>query len=642
MSPATPINVEAHFSHFEHLLKLEADAEKEIAIRDAQRFVHSESEASGTVLHTLVIREEDTGFGGRSILTLGKRNQNLSLPWTRLNTGTPVLFSEEGQQHTKEALQSWRGIVTRLQADTIQIALQTWMDSESEAATFRLERAGDEISRQRMRQAMETACEARNSRLADLRDILLGISPACYQTTAYFAPFNSGLNSSQLEAVRFALSAEDLAILHGPPGTGKTTTLVELIRQLVHRGQRVLAVAPSHMGVDNLLEQLLASGEKALRLGHPARVLAGNRSVSLDEQVENHPDMKLVQKLMREARQLYGQADRYTRAKPEPGSRKELRAEAKQLTAEARKIERQIVSRILENARVICATATGLDESRIGDLHFDWCVFDEASQAVEPAVWIPLQYADRLVLAGDPYQLPPTVVSRPAAAQGLQISMMERLIGQLGQHTQRMLTVQYRMHQEIMAFSGDEFYQSKLTADSTVAAHLLKDLPGIGEDLLCDHAVEFIDTAGASFDETLEPDGESRYNEQEAQWVVRKVQALRNLGLPAESIGVISPYSAQVRLLRSKLPDLQLEIDSVDGFQGREKEAVIVSLVRSNPENEIGFLEDVRRMNVALTRARRKLIVIGDSATITIHPFYQRMVTYFESIGAYRSVWEEM
>ena len=639
--PSTTQTIEAHFSHFQRLLALEAEAEKEIAIREAQRFVSSEAEASGMLLHTLVIREEDSGFGGRTILTLGKRNQNLSLPWTRLNVGTPILLYEEGSNAKKEERQSWRGIVTRLHRDTVQIAIDTWLDTESDAPTFRLEKAGDEISRQRMRQAMDMEGAARNSRLADLRDILLGLSPPCYQTTSYFAPYNNELNPSQLEAVRFALSAEDLAILHGPPGTGKTTTLVELIRQLVHRGQRVLAVAPSHMGVDNLLEQLLTSGEKALRLGHPARMLPGNRSVSLDEQVENHPEMKLVQKLMREARQLYGQADRYTRAKPEPGSRKELRLEAKQLNAEARKIERQILERILENAQVVCATATGLDDSMLKGLHFDWCIFDEASQGIEPAVWIPLQYADRLVLAGDPFQLPPTVVSRPAAAQGLQMSMMERLIGKLGHHTSRLLTVQYRMHQDIMTFSGNEFYEGRLMADASVVQHLLRDLPGLGEDSFTETALEFVDTAGASYDEKVDPNGESRFNEQEAQLVVRKVNALLDNGLSAVQLAVISPYGAQVRLLRSLLPDPLLEIDSVDGFQGREKEAVIVSLVRSNSENEIGFLEDIRRMNVAMTRARRKLIVIGDSATITIHPFYQRMVTYFESMGAYRSVWEE-
>jgi superfamily I DNA and/or RNA helicase len=192
-----------------------------------------------------------------------------------------------------------------------------------------------------------------------------------------------------------------------------------------------------------------------------------------------------------------------------------------------------------------------------------------------------------------------------------------------------------------MAFSSAEFYEGSLIASPTVSNHLLRDLPGITSNELTETAVSFIDTAGASYDETVEPEGDSRFNRLEAELVLRKVQALLDAGLAASEMAVITPYSAQVRLLRERLSQPEIEIDSVDGFQGREKEAIIVSLVRSNPDGEIGFLEDTRRMNVALTRARRKLIVIGDSATITAHPFYQRMVAYFDSIAAYRSVWEE-
>jgi predicted DNA helicase len=266
---------------------------------------------------------------------------------------------------------------------------------------------------------------------------------------------------------------------------------------------------------------------------------------------------------------------------------------------------------------------------------------DEASQCTEAAAWTPLQIVDRLVLAGDHCQLPPTIISAQAEAEGFNVSLMERLIDLLGNGASRRLGVQYRMHRAIMEFSSREFYEGGLIADALVRDHLLKDLPGLEANEMTLAPIDFIDTAGASYDETAEPDGDSRCNLQEADLVVKKVQALLAAGLPPSDIAVITPYSAQVRLLRERLGKVEVEIDSVDGFQGREKEAVIVSLVRSNRENEIGFLEDVRRMNVALTRAKRKLIVIGDSATITIHPFYQRMVTYFESVGAYHSVWEE-
>ncbi len=197
------------------------------------------------------------------------------------------------------------------------------------------------------------------------------------------------------------------------------------------------------------------------------------------------------------------------------------------------------------------------------------------------------------------------------------------------------------MHQNIMAFSSAEFYEGSLVAHPSVGAHLLRDLPGITANDLTGSPLDFIDTAGASYDETVEPEGDSRFNQLEAELVIKKVQALLDAGLDPAALAVISPYSAQVRLLREKLRQTEIEIDSVDGFQGREKEAIILSLVRSNPDGEIGFLEDIRRTNVALTRARRKLIVIGDSATITAHPFYNRMVSYFDSIGAYHSVWEE-
>ena len=258
-----------------------------------------------------------------------------------------------------------------------------------------------------------------------------------------------------------------------------------------------------------------------------------------------------------------------------------------------------------------------------------------------------MQFANRIVLAGDHCQLPPTVLSPEAIRGGFNISLMERLLENGG--PRKMLNVQYRMHQDIMSFSSDVFYEGNLQADTAVQTALLADLPQIAATPLTQTPIHFIDTAGASYDEEPEPDGDSRLNPLEADLVTKKVDELLQSGVSPADIAVISPYSAQVKLLREKIlkPSAVdgarsgIEIDSVDGFQGREKEAVIVSLVRSNPEGEVGFLADTRRMNVAMTRARRKLIVIGDSVTITAHPFYEKMVKYFESVGAYHSVWEE-
>ena len=630
-------SIKSYFDRLIRLLEMEAEAEKQAALRDMQRSSPGAAEASGSTLVNLVIRDEDAGLGGRVLLTFGKRNQTLALPWTRLGSGTPVILSEEGSQSNTDG---WRGVVSHLSKDSLQVAFAQWPETESERSTFRLDRSSDEISRQRQRQGLENASGAADSRFAELRDVLLGLRPAAFHPFESINPFNPTLNPSQLEAVRFALTAGDAAILHGPPGTGKTTTLVELIRQITSKGQRVLAVAPSNIAVDTLFEKLVAAGEKAIRVGHPARVLPELRPYTLDALVETHPNLKLARKLAREAYALREQAARYTRAKPEPGERRAKRQEAKQMLAEARKIEDQVAENLLNSARVVCATLTGLDRDLLDSQHFDWCIMDEASQATEAAAWSPLQIVDRLVLAGDHFQLPPTVISAQAAAEGFNVSLLERLIELPGQDIARLLTVQYRMHQDIMKFSSQEFYKDSLIADESVRAHLLRDLPGLAANELTGTAIHFIDTAGASYDESREPDGDSLFNLSEADRVVEKVQALLEAGLSAAEIAVISPYSAQVRLLRERLPQSELEVDSVDGFQGREKEAVIVSLVRSNRAGEIGFLEDVRRMNVALTRARRKLIVIGDSATITSHAFYRRMLTYFETIGAYHSVWE--
>ena len=313
------------------------------------------------------------------------------------------------------------------------------------------------------------------------------------------------------------------------------------------------------------------------------------------------------------------------------------------MLAEARRLESLAVERVLDEARVVCATLTGLDSQLLGKRRFDVAVIDEACQSTEPACWVPLLRAGKLILAGDHCQLPPTVISPDAAERGLSVSLMERLVGHFGTDCSRLFSVQHRMNSAIMGFSNAEFYGGRLAAHESVAGHRLCDLPGVRAEPLTELPVQFIDTAGASYDEEVEEDTGSRRNPEEAVLAARKVRALLGAGLSAAQIGVITPYRAQVRLLRELLSDAPgVEIDSVDGFQGREKEAIVVSLVRSNPEGEIGFLADTRRTNVALTRARRKLVVIGDSATLAADDFYQRMLTHFEEIGAASSVWEEV
>jgi superfamily I DNA and/or RNA helicase len=625
-----------HFQHLAELLDLESQAEARQILERIRRLRQDAAEQSGDCLVDLVVREEYAGLGGRSLLTLGKRNPSQPLPWTRLQPGTPVLLSPQGGR-----VNGWRGVVAERGDTFVRVAFDEPPDDQREELLYRLDLSHDEAARLRQRRALDRARTARGDRLAEVRGILLGQMPASFKPPDDFAPLDASLNESQQEAVRFALSAHDVAVIHGPPGTGKTTTVVELIRQSVRRGEKVLVCAPSNLAVDNLLERLLVHGEGAVRLGHPARVLPQLREHTLDLMVENHSDVRLARKFAKEAFALFRQASKWTRAKPEPGARRDMRQEARSLLTDARRLEAQAVESILNAAPILCSTTTGLDGEIIGRRAFDLLVIDEACQTTEPGCWIPLLRAGRVVLAGDHCQLPPTVISQEAARHGFGISLLERLVSLYGDRVTRRLDVQYRMHEAIMGFSSREFYEGELIADATVARHLLCDLPGVRRESLTEQPVQFIDTAGAGYEEEIEPDGESRLNPQEALLVARKIDALLQAGVSPNDIAVIAPYAAQVRRLRELLPVGGLEIDSVDGFQGREKEAVVLSLVRSNAEGEIGFLADVRRMNVALTRARRKLLVIGDSATLSVLPFYRRLFEYFEELGAYQTVWAE-
>lgn len=636
-TPAAGGAGEDHFQRLGRLLELESRAEALQTLEEARRLSPAEAERRGNCLIGLVITEEHAGLGGRVILTLAKRNRLQPLPWNRFQVGTPALLSSEAG----EAGTNSRGVVCERGEQFMRLAIQDLPEGLQEETTYRLDRSSDEVAVRRQREALERARGAARDRLAELRGVLLGEAVPTFAPELPLTPLDPGLNEAQQAAVRFALAAHDLAIIHGPPGTGKTTTVVELIRQAVRRGDRVLACAPSNLAVDNVLERLVAAGERVVRLGHPARVLPELRRHTLDLMVEDHADARLARKFAKEAFALFRKAGKYTRARPEPGARRDMRQEARNLLADARQLETQAVKRILDGASVLCSTTTGLDSELIGQRSFGLVVIDEACQGTEPGCWVPLLRGQRLVLAGDHCQLPPTVISAEAAAQGFGVSLQERLISLHGPQVARRLKVQYRMHEAIMGFSSEEFYEGELEAHATVRGHRLCDLPGLISGPLTELPVHFIDTAGAGFEELTEADGESRLNPQEAGLVRRKVEALLAAGLRPQDIAVIAPYAAQVRLLREGLRVPGLEIDSVDGFQGREKEAVVLSLVRSNQENEIGFLADVRRMNVALTRARRKVLVIGDSATLGSHPFYQRLLEYFERLGAYHSVWEE-
>lgn len=627
---ATSAESEKHFVDMAEWLGMESKAEVERMDERRRLQNTADAEKSGETILDLVITDYVHGLGGQQLVTFKRRNQTLRMPWHRLRVGAPVVVSPFGTDGKSES-----GVVSRKNFDSIQVSL----GRRPEFDCFRIDLTADEITRQRQMSAIMRAKDSRG-RLGHMRSVLMGEKKPGFSERQLDIEFRTSLNESQESAVRFALSAEDLAIIHGPPGTGKTTTVVELIIQAIERGNKVLACAPSNTAVDNLLERLIENGQRVVRIGHPARIAERLRDHSLDGLVDQHDNMPVIKEMLREAEMIFRKAEKWTRAKRQRGERQEMRREAKRLQSDARMLERQAISSILDRAHVICATTT-FNEDMLGDRWFDIAVIDEACQSTEPGCWLPLLRSDKLILAGDHQQLPPTVLSTDAARQGFAKSLMEREMELYGDQVSRMLQVQYRMHQRIMEFSSNQFYDGELVAHDSVVEHTLPQVTGVSQNEFTNQVVTFIDTAGAGWDEELEPNGLSKRNPQEADLVLKKVRMLLDAGLAAQDIAVIAPYAAQVRLLRDRFDGGGLEIDTVDGFQGREKEAVVITLVRSNNKNEIGFLSDRRRMNVALTRARRRLIVIGDSATLGVDEFYRDFFEYVESINAYHTVWEE-
>ena len=614
---------------------MESDAEVERMAERRKARDSAKAEKSGETLLDLVIEDNRNGLGGRHLLTMIKRNREQSMPWHRLRVGSPVVLTTFPDDDGT----SYQGVVSAKKNNSIQIALSRYPDGNR----FRIDLAADEVTRRRLMAAV-TLVKDSKGRLGHLRNISMGETQPEFggDERANKKPieFKTELNESQQAAVQFCLQANDAAIVHGPPGTGKTTTVIELIIQAVERGDRVLACAPSNTAVDNLLERLVAAGQRVVRLGHPARVTETLRQHTLDGLVEDSDEMAIIRSMRREAEEIFRKLDRYTRARPDRGERAAQKREAKQLKSDARLLEKQTIHNLLERADVICATTT-LNEDLLGDRWFDLCVIDEACQSTEPGCWIPLSRCDKFILAGDHQQLPPTVLSQEAARAGFDVSLLERMVRIFGDDITRLLSVQYRMHEQIMSFSSDHFYDGELVAHESVAGHLLSDLEFVEPTEFSQTTMTFIDTAGANWDEELEPEGLSKRNPQEAELLLQKAEQLIKAGVKPTEIAIIAPYAAQVRLLRRNSSYKAIEIDTVDGFQGREKECILISTVRSNPEGEIGFLGDARRMNVAITRARRKLIVIGDSATLGVSPFFKSLLDYFEKVGGYRSVWEE-
>lgn len=485
----------------------------------------------------------------------------------------------------------------------------------------------DETSYRLMFEALKQVIGAKNNRLAELRDIFHGTQPA---STFSFHPLRfPWLNATQEEAVNKVLHAKDVAIVHGPPGTGKTTTLVEAVYETLHRENQVLVCAQSNMAVDWISEKLVDRGVSVLRIGNPSRVNDKMLSFTYERRFESHPDYPQLWSIRKAIRELY--------ARSRKGAEREaVRQKINSLKDRATELEIRINESLFSEARVIACTLVGSANRLLTGQKFGTLFIDEAAQALEAACWIPIRKADRVILAGDHCQLPPTVKAPEALRAGLGHTLMQTIVKNKPD-TVSLLKLQYRMNDEIMRFSSEWFYGGMLQSAPEVKYRSILDF---------DTPIEWINTEGLDCNEEFIGENYGRINKSEAELSIEQLKGyITKIGRERFlderiDVGMISPYKAQVQYLRRLVrndaffkPYRQaITINTVDGFQGQERDVILISLVRANEEGQIGFLNDLRRMNVAITRVRMKLIILGDASTLTRHAFYKKLYTYIESL----------
>ena len=484
----------------------------------------------------------------------------------------------------------------------------------------------DETTHRLMMEALDRVIKAKGNRLAQLRDLFYNHSRTEEFT---FDPIRfPWLNSTQEAAVNRVLRAKDVAIVHGPPGTGKTTTLVEAIYETLRRENQVLVCAQSNMAVDWISERLVDRGVEVLRLGNPARVNDKMLSFTYERRFESHPDYPQLWAIRKAIRELQAQRKR---------SNQSYHDKLDRLKSRATELEMRINNELMGTARVIACTLAGSANRLLEGMKFATLFIDEAAQALEAACWIAMRRANRLILAGDHQQLPPTVKSIEALQGGLSETLMERIVKSNPQVV-TLLQVQYRMNDAIMHFSSEWFYDGRVQSAPDVKFRSILDL---------DTPIVWIDTDGMDMKEEFVGENYGRINKGEAQLTLETLHNyFERIGRQRVlderlDVGIISPYRAQVQYLRRQIRHDDyfkpfrnaIAVNTVDGFQGQERDIIVISLVRANDDGQIGFLRDLRRMNVAITRARMKLIILGDTSTLTRHPFYRKLHQYIQQLS---------
>lgn len=601
-----------------------------------------ERKKNGVTWFPLRIIETGYGLGAYPFMVV-ERNTTDQQYQHKFQNASPVNLFSAAPGNEQEGI---NGVVGYVDGQRMKITFYTdelpdWTDDGKLGVNVMF----DTKTYDEMFKALNYLINVEKGRTRELRDIILGAKEARF-ISPKIQPHSALLNESQNEALRSIVAATDIAAVHGPPGTGKTTTLVETISELLKEEKQILVCAPSNAATDHLAGSLRDKGLRVVRIGNLAKVEQDNSELTIDALLNRERDFKQIKELKKRAVELRKMGGKYKRSfgREEAEQRKLIMQEAKNLNKEARELENYLVEKVLDNAQVIACTLIGSASNYLEDRKFSTVVIDEAGQGIEPAVWVPILKAEKVVLAGDPFQLPPTVKSRNAEKMGLTITLLEKVIKR---HTRvDLLRTQYRMNEQIMAFSNRKFYDNKLEAADAVRNWTIEG---------SEQVVEFIDTAGCGFEEKPGESNESLCNPGEIDIIKKHLELLPGGNY---SIGIISPYRAQVELLEeafgtgknksiedeselhtAKKKD-NITVNTVDSFQGQERDIIYISLVRSNETGEIGFLRDYRRMNVAMTRARKKLVIVGDSATLGNDRFYSEFLEYAESIGAYKTAWE--
>ena len=573
---------------------------------------------------------------GEQIEMTFERTKQLDLPHKlKSGTGCRLFKLESGKE-----LSSFRGVISFVRKNKLSVILSEEVASKNELRDFKGQLGIEMIYDDRPFKVMESAIKSVQAsdypQLVHLRNLIQN-PPANYKPFEIQEVFKpKHLNPSQTSALNGVVSTADIAIIHGPPGTGKTTSLIEVAKALLKSEKRILVCAPSNNAVDLLAIQLDKAGVSTLRIGNVTRIRDETSHLSLAEKARHHADWQHIKKIKieaSEARKLAAKRKRSFGPK-ERAERNAMYRESRELTKWAKDMEAKLLQTLISESQVICSTLIGIGHKSVADLHFSTLIIDEASQALEPECWNAMLRADRVILAGDHLQLAPTVKSEEAMKLGLANTLLNQLTSQLP-HSY-LLKTQYRMNEKILSFSNSRFYENALLSSPLVATWTLDETP-----------LTLIDTSGCGFFEKQDPKTLSRSNEGEG-FILREHFLECKDNYNEASIGIISPYSQQVKLLQELIEtddtfrELDITVNSIDGFQGQERDVIYISLVRSNDKGEIGFLADERRLNVAMTRAKKKLVIIGDMSTLSQKKLFTDLAEHIEKEGKYRSAWEFM